>query len=86
MGSPTLPTRLSNYITRCNVSPTILSNHMNPHQKVSNWNVCFNLRSTVSQGRLRSLESQLARKLDFKDLINGFASRKARRWALGESG
>lgn len=49
------------------------------------------LRSTMSQDRLYSLamlsiESQLARKLDFKDLINDFASKKARRWALGESG
>lgn len=49
------------------------------------------LRSTMSQDRLCSLamlsiESQLARKLDFKDLINDFASKKARRWALGESG
>lgn len=33
-----------------------------------------------------SIESQLAKKLDFKDLINDFASKKARRWALGESG
>lgn len=47
------------------------------------------LRSTMSQDRLCSLamlyiESQLARKLDFKDLISNFASKKARRWALGE--
>lgn len=47
------------------------------------------LRSTMSQDRLCSLamlsiESQLARKLDFKDLISDFASKKARRWALGE--
>lgn len=43
----------------------------------------------MSQDRLCSLamlsiESQLARKLDFKDLISDFASKKARRWALGE--
>ena len=47
------------------------------------------LRSTMSQERLCSLamlsiESQLARKLDFKDLISDFAHEKARRWALGE--
>jgi hypothetical protein len=47
------------------------------------------LRSSMSQDRLCSLsmlsiESQLDRKLDFKDLINDFASKKARRWALGE--
>ncbi|XP_010781026.1 protein arginine N-methyltransferase 8-B-like [Notothenia coriiceps] len=29
-----------------------------------------------------SSESQLARKLDFKDLISDFACKKARRWAL----
>ena len=44
------------------------------------------LRSTMSQDRLCSLamlsiESQLARKLDFKDLISDFACKKARRWA-----
>lgn len=49
------------------------------------------LRSTMSQERLCSLamlsiESQLARKLEFKDLMGDFASRKARRWALGENG
>jgi hypothetical protein len=43
----------------------------------------------MSQDRLCSLamlfiESQLARKLDFKDLISDFASKKARRWAFGE--
>ncbi|CAB1429715.1 unnamed protein product [Pleuronectes platessa] len=31
-----------------------------------------------------SIESQLARKLDFKDLISDFAHEKARRWAFGE--
>lgn len=48
------------------------------------------LRSTVFQERLCSLatlsiESQLARKLDFKDLISDFASEKARCWALCEN-
>lgn len=47
------------------------------------------LRSTMSQKKLCSLamisiESQLSRKLDFKDIINDFASQKARRWALDE--
>lgn len=45
------------------------------------------LRSTMSQERLNSLallsiESQLARKLDFKDLINDFAMKKTRQWAF----
>ena len=47
------------------------------------------LRSTMSPERLCSLamlsiESQLARKLDFKDLISDIAHEKARRWAFGE--
>jgi hypothetical protein len=31
-----------------------------------------------------SIESQLAKKLDFQDLISDFGSKKAGRWALGE--
>lgn len=47
------------------------------------------LRFTMSQERLFSLaklstESQLAKKLDFKDLIAYFAGKKVRRWVLGE--
>lgn len=45
------------------------------------------LRSTMSQERLNSLallsiESQLARQLDFKDLIRDFATKKTRQWAF----
>jgi hypothetical protein len=45
------------------------------------------LRSTMSQDRLNSLallsiESQLARALDFKDLIRDFANKKTRQWAF----
>lgn len=45
------------------------------------------LRSTMCQERLNSLallsiESQLARNLDFQDLINDFASKKTRQWAF----
>jgi len=48
------------------------------------------LRSTMSQERLNnlailSIESQLALRLNFKDLIEDFASKKARRLALGIS-
>lgn len=50
-----------------------------------------NLRATMSQVRFCSLAMisivfQLARKLDFKDLIDNIVSRKAWRQALGESG
>ncbi len=46
------------------------------------------LRSTMSQERLNnlailSIESQLALRLNFKDLIEDFASKKARRLAFG---
>lgn len=45
------------------------------------------LRSTMSQDMLNSLallsiESQLAKKLDFKDLFSAFANMKTRQWAL----
>uniref|UniRef100_A0A1A8C8N8 HAT C-terminal dimerisation domain-containing protein n=3 Tax=Nothobranchius TaxID=28779 RepID=A0A1A8C8N8_NOTKA len=45
------------------------------------------LRSTMSQDRLNSLallsiESQLAKGLDFKDLISDFANMKTRQWAF----
>ena len=45
------------------------------------------LRSTMSQDRLNrlallSVESQLARALDFKDLIRDFANKKTRQWAF----
>lgn len=45
----------------------------------------------MSQEKLYSLamlstESQLARKLDFKDLISDFANEKGRRWAFSEIG
>ena len=45
------------------------------------------LRSTMSLDRLStlallSIESQLARALDFKDLIRDFANKKTRQWAF----
>lgn len=48
------------------------------------------LRSTMCQERLNSLamlsiESQLAQKLDFKDIIHDFATKKVRRMAFGQS-
>lgn len=48
------------------------------------------LRSTMSQDRLNSLailsvESQLAKKLDFKDLISKFAHAKTRQWAFSKN-
>lgn len=45
------------------------------------------LRSTIGQDRLNSLailsiESQLAKQLDFTDLISDFANKKTRQWAF----
>jgi hypothetical protein len=47
----------------------------------------YYLRSTMDRLcslAMLSIESQLARKLDFKDSMSDFASKKTQRWTLGE--
>ncbi len=48
------------------------------------------LRSTQTQKRFNtiarlSIESQLSRQLDFKDIISDFANKKVRQWDFGSS-